>query len=156
MSGDNPDPSRTIRAYLASQILWGVHTAAGHGLNVHEYATLMMAALAGSTTPAQLAAATRLSPAAVSRMVDRLVERGFVARSPDPDDRRRVVITVTPEWGAVARDAAGPHRRANQEVMRGFSEDERRTVLRWMAASTEASLAALDESTGTAAGEDGS
>lgn len=32
-----------------------------------------------------------------SRMVDRLVAAGYVARSPAADDRRRVVITLTPK-----------------------------------------------------------
>jgi DNA-binding MarR family transcriptional regulator len=51
----------------------------------------------GSVTAGQLADATGLSTGAVTRMVDRLVQSGYVRRNPDPTDRRRVIVEITPE-----------------------------------------------------------
>jgi len=42
-----------------------------------------------------IAAALRLSPAATSHLVDRLVQAGLVERREDPDDRRAKRVAVT-------------------------------------------------------------
>ena len=44
-----------------------------------------------------LAQRLKISPATVSELVDGLVSEGLVHRSPDPDDRRAVVLELTPE-----------------------------------------------------------
>ncbi|WP_239677677.1 MarR family winged helix-turn-helix transcriptional regulator [Natronosporangium hydrolyticum] len=47
-------------------------------------------------TASELAAELGLTTGAVTRMIDRLVQAGFVARRPDPADRRRVIVTLEP------------------------------------------------------------
>ncbi len=47
----------------------------------------------GPITAGRLAEITGLSTGAITGVVDRLEKAGFVARVPDPEDRRRVVIT---------------------------------------------------------------
>lgn len=39
----------------------------------------------------------RLSPSAVSSLIDKLVAKGFVARDEDPDDRRQRRLALTPD-----------------------------------------------------------
>ncbi|GAB7047246.1 MarR family winged helix-turn-helix transcriptional regulator [Catenuloplanes indicus] len=48
----------------------------------------------------ELAAHTYLDPSTVSRAVAHLVTLGFVARTPDPEDRRASVLSVTPKGRA--------------------------------------------------------
>lgn len=50
-----------------------------------------------------LAALERMSPAAMSGYVDRLERAELVRRTPDPDDRRRHGLSVTPEGDRVLR-----------------------------------------------------
>jgi DNA-binding MarR family transcriptional regulator len=50
-----------------------------------------------------LAALERISPAAMSGYVDRLERAGLVRRTPDPVDRRRHGLSVTPEGERVLR-----------------------------------------------------
>lgn len=48
-------------------------------------------------TAGRLAELTGLSTGAITGVIDRLEKAGFVARSHDPSDRRRVVLRPTPE-----------------------------------------------------------
>jgi DNA-binding MarR family transcriptional regulator len=49
----------------------------------------------GVRTVSAIASALRLSPAATSHLVDRLVVAGFAGRIEDPDDRRQKRVTIT-------------------------------------------------------------
>src|SRR3954466_15870956 len=51
----------------------------------------------------ELAARERVSPPAMSNHVDRLERDGLAARTPSPDDRRRVGLTLTDEGQRVLR-----------------------------------------------------
>jgi DNA-binding MarR family transcriptional regulator len=64
---------------------------------------------ATSLTGHDLAQALDVSTATVSGLVDRMVTKGLVQRTPDPDDRRRVLLSVTGQGQAVLEglDAAG-------------------------------------------------
>jgi DNA-binding MarR family transcriptional regulator len=53
----------------------------------------------------ELARRTFTDPSSVSVVVTRLVERGLVTRTVDSDDRRRVLIALTPQGRAVVRRA---------------------------------------------------
>jgi DNA-binding MarR family transcriptional regulator len=50
---------------------------------------------AGQSTPSQLAELMRMSPPAVSQMIDRLLLLDLVTRTEAPDDRRRKVVAAT-------------------------------------------------------------
>ena len=50
-----------------------------------------------------------LSQSSVSRMVDRLVARGYVAKTDDPSDHRATRVQLTEEGFAVFRRAAQAH-----------------------------------------------
>lgn len=63
---------------------------------------------AGGLTAGELAAAVGLTSGAVTGVVDRLERAGFARRVPDPTDRRRVEVQVTPEFYARAERIWGP------------------------------------------------
>ncbi len=75
-----------------------------------------------------LAAAMGISPSAASQQVDRLVERGFLDRSDDPEDRRRVRLELTD----LGRQASGEISRAARghvaSVLATLSDDELRQL----------------------------
>ncbi len=58
---------------------------------------LMMIRVREAVSVTELAALLNVSPPSVSTMVDRLVERGLLTRTPSDEDRRKVVIRVSPE-----------------------------------------------------------
>lgn len=79
-----------------------------HGLEPWEFDVLAALRRAGAPyalTPGQLTRATLVTSGTMTNRVDRLVRRGLVERSPDPRDRRGVLVTLTSQ-GRVAVDAA--------------------------------------------------
>ncbi len=56
-------------------------------------------------SPGRLLRETLVTSGTMTNRVDRLAGRGFVERSPDPEDRRGVIVRLTPE-GKAAVDGA--------------------------------------------------
>lgn len=50
----------------------------------------------GARTPGDVATATGRHASSVSRVIDQLVDADLVRRRPDPDDRRQVLLSLTP------------------------------------------------------------
>lgn len=65
----------------------------------------------GAMTATDLAALERISHQAVANAVRELEEMGLVSRSPDPDDRRRALVTLT----GAGRDRLAAERDAGQD-----------------------------------------
>ena len=64
-------------------------------LTLPQLVTMHILDQCGVRTVSGIASALRLSPAATSHLVDRLVVAGFVGRIEDPDDRRQKRVTLT-------------------------------------------------------------
>ncbi|HEY2542302.1 MAG TPA: MarR family transcriptional regulator [Gaiellaceae bacterium] len=82
----------------ASEYL-GINTTDGHAIDVIDRA--------GRITAGDLARELRLSTGAVTAIVDRLEKAGYARRVPDPDDRRRVLVEVTPKLSRAAAEIYG-------------------------------------------------
>jgi DNA-binding MarR family transcriptional regulator len=68
------------------------------GLSHGEWTVLQTVALEGpdiGSTPTKLADVAGLSPSAMTHRLDRMAARGLIARTPDPDNRTRVKISLT-------------------------------------------------------------
>jgi DNA-binding MarR family transcriptional regulator len=83
----------------------------------------------GPSGVSDLAAGERVRPQSMAATVAALTDAGLVARSPDPDDRRRVLITLTP----TGLDALEADRRMRQDwledaIRRDLSPRERRVL----------------------------
>jgi len=64
-------------------------------LTLPQLVTMHILDQCGVRTVSAIASALRLSPAATSHLVDRLVVAGFAGRIEDPDDRRQKRVTIT-------------------------------------------------------------
>jgi DNA-binding MarR family transcriptional regulator len=63
---------------------------------------------AGGLTAGQLALEVGVTTGAVTGALDRLERAGYARRAPDPDDRRRVRVEVTPQFRARAEEIWAP------------------------------------------------
>jgi DNA-binding MarR family transcriptional regulator len=89
-------------------------------------------------TVGELGAALDLSSAAVTGLVDRLVESGHVERVGDPADRRRVRVRMTEQAHQLAAEVFGSYARRLDAAMRGFDAGDLRTIATFLRAATEA------------------
>lgn len=85
------------------------------GLTLPQIAALHALRWGGPMSIGRLVEQIRLSASATSHLVDRLVEKGLVDRSEDPDDRRQKRVAVT-ESGIDLVERLGQAR--HQELMR--------------------------------------
>lgn len=69
--------------------------AFGSDLTAPQWATLAKLYESGPTSQNQLGRLVALDAATIKGVVDRLGTRGFITTSPDPDDARRVRVTLT-------------------------------------------------------------
>lgn len=85
-----------VRELGAAAVAFQAALADARGLSLVEARTLDLLARCGPLTAGELSTRSRLAPASITGLVDRLVRKGVVRRGPHPKDGRRVLIeTVT-------------------------------------------------------------
>jgi len=106
---------------LAAEYL-GINTTDGRAIDVIDQA--------GRITAGDLARELRLSTGAVTTIVDRLEDAGFARRVADPDDRRRVLIEVTPAVKKASKEIYGDPEEAVSWA-KGFSDADLDAIVRF-------------------------
>ena len=83
-------------------------TFAAHGVEPWEFDVLAALRRAGAPyelSPGRLVRETLVTSGTMTNRVDRLERRGLVGRSPDPTDRRGVIVRLTPTGQRTVDDA---------------------------------------------------
>jgi DNA-binding MarR family transcriptional regulator len=102
-----------IMRQLAAQDTWA-------DISMREYDVLYT--LSKCPAPLRLSELNRhvlLSQPALSRLADRLAERGLLHRAPDPADGRGVLLALTPAGRALQRQVGRRHARGVARAMTG-------------------------------------
>jgi DNA-binding MarR family transcriptional regulator len=108
MTRDNIDSViRALRRVNIQGSFFGQTVAIRFGLSESDIETLESLMELGATTAGRLAELTGLTSGAVTRVIDRLEQAGYVRRVPDPADRRRVIVEVVPEKVAAIQSTLG-------------------------------------------------
>ncbi|MFV0301953.1 MAG: MarR family winged helix-turn-helix transcriptional regulator [Paracoccus sp. (in: a-proteobacteria)] len=85
---------------------------AGFGLQRGEFdvlATLRRAGAPFTLTPTDLSEAAMMTSGGMTARLDRLEKRGLIARSPNPEDRRGSLVSLTVDGRALVESAVRPH-----------------------------------------------
>jgi DNA-binding MarR family transcriptional regulator len=84
----------------------------------------------GSMSAGDLAEASRLTTGAITAVIDRLERAGYARRVPDPSDRRRVLVEVTPKAYEVATELmVEPMRELYAPLAARYSDDDLRLLI---------------------------
>lgn len=84
----------------------------------------------GSMSAGDLAAASRLTTGAITAVIDRLERAGYARRVPDPTDRRRVLVEMTPKaYEAAMELMIEPLRELYDPLAARYSDDDLRLLL---------------------------
>lgn len=122
----------------AAAVLFHSAVAARMGLTAIEEKALDLILRHGPLTAGELAGHTGLVPSSVTALIDRLARKGFVSRSPDPDDARRVRIAAVPErlagFGVLFADFVSRIEALNAR----FSPSELALIAEYLARAAEA------------------
>ena len=108
----------------ASPTVW-----AGRGMTLLQLITLHFISALAPVTLAELAEALGTKPPATSAMVDRLTHAGLVCRTPDPQDRRRIQLTVTAAAEPIVGNTDPDTARRLQAVLHAMSAQTRRPLI---------------------------
>lgn len=100
------------------------------GVPIPEVSALARLDRGGPQTSSDLAKAEGIRPQSMSATVAALEEKGFVRRSSDPGDGRRVVLRLTRQGRDVVAHKRAVRRRQLAEAMAGFSDRDVATLRR--------------------------
>ena len=101
----------------------------GHDLNFSQYITLKTLAH-GPAGASELARAADLHPGAMTRLLDKLAERGLLAREAAPNDRRALVVHLTTAGEALWREISPAAQRVHTLATSHMSDAERAELTR--------------------------
>ncbi len=102
-----------------------------HGIESWEFDVLAALRRAGAPyelSPGRLLRETLVTSGTMTNRVDRLEARGFVLRSPDPNDRRGVLVRLSPEGKSAVDGAFGALLEAEQGLLADLSEGDHRRL----------------------------
>ena len=123
MTRDNIDSViRALRRVNIQGSFFGQTVAIRFGLSESDIETLESLMELGATTAGRLAELTGLTSGAVTRVIDRLEQSGYVRRVPDPADRRRVIVEVVPEKVAAIQSTLGRIGEAGAEEIGRYTD----------------------------------
>ena len=126
--------------------IFGQSIAIRLGLSESDIDALELLIDSGASTAGRLAEVLGLTTGAVTRVIDRLEQAGYVRRVTDPADRRRVIVEPVPERAATLEAMIGSLEEAAQAEVGHYSPDQLAVIndfLGRMADLTQAEAARL-------------
>ncbi len=131
------------------------HVLAPFGLSLVDAHTLQLLRVLGpgaAACPSELVRFPFGSRAGMTRALDRLEAKGLVRRSAHAEDRRRVLVSLTPEGERVSDAFRDKELAFQNHALRGVSDRERRALSRTLDKLID-NLAAFDSEAGPHAGD---
>ena len=115
---------RALRRVNFQGSIFGQSVAIRLGLSESDIDALELLIDTGAATAGKLAEVMGMTTGAVTRVIDRLEQAGYVRRTSDPADRRRVVVEVVPDRVASVASLLESLERASAEEVSRYSADQ--------------------------------
>ncbi|TAN01972.1 MAG: MarR family transcriptional regulator [Rhizobiaceae bacterium] len=101
-----------------------------------QFAALAKLGKVGPTSQNQLGVMVAMDAATIKGVIDRLNARGLVALSPDSEDRRRIIVSLTEEGRALVGGLLPAAAMITEETLAPLTGREAATLLRLLAKLT--------------------
>ena len=137
-SPQQPNLADLVREYTSAVLRHAAATANRMSIEASELAALEHMQAAGPMTQKRLGERLSISPGAVTAMIDRLESRGYVERIPNPEDRRSALVLITKAGVEESVRHLWPYIEDMRGVEKGFSEEEREVIARFLGEATQA------------------
>ena len=115
---------RSLRHVNFERSFFGQTVAIRFGLSESDVEALEVLIDTGAATAGRLSDVMGLTTGAVTRVVDRLEQAGYVRRVPDPADRRRVIVEVVPEKISAVQETMNRVGDKGAEEIAHYSDEE--------------------------------
>ena len=100
------------------------------GLNLSRHRAISVIASQGPLTMSELADYCAIDRTTMTRIVDQLVEAELVERATPREDRRQVILSLTPKGAATCRESLKAIWRHNRHLLEGLDEGRQRAAAR--------------------------
>lgn len=101
-----------------------------------QFAVLARLAQVGPLSQNHLGRETAMDAATIKGVVDRLAKLGYVATSADPDDRRRLTVSLTAAGALLFTTRAGTALQVSHDTLEALTAGERATLLQLLSRLT--------------------
>jgi DNA-binding MarR family transcriptional regulator len=94
----------------------------------------------GPVSPRDISAITGIHPATLTGMLDRLEHGGWLSRSPDPDDRRRIIVEAKTSRGAEMNRRYAPMSKAITDICSDYTMEELARIVEFLERTADAGI----------------
>ena len=117
-----------LRRIMRAMDVYSRQLAGSHGLTGPQMLCLREITTRGSLTTGALARAVALSPATLTGILDRLEARGLVSRERRPEDKRRVLVSLTALGKQMSQELPSPMQERFGSRLTDLSIDEQTAI----------------------------
>jgi DNA-binding MarR family transcriptional regulator len=103
--------------------------AESHNLLEAEFKCFRIMSSEDSLNNKDIAKRMKLSPGRVTRIMDGLVEKGYMEREIDKDDRRNMVITLSRKGKILAHKINGAYVKIHQDILQDIDTSQHKALI---------------------------
>ncbi len=123
----------TTAFLTASRVLVAVSAESleevGDNLTIPQFRTLVVLGSHGEMNLNSLAQILQVNASSALRMIDRLLVSGLVTRQENPENRREVLLDLTPAGTSIVKAVTGRRRREISRIVAKMTDRDRRGLL---------------------------
>ena len=109
---------------------------ASSGLTPLQFTSLVKIRDQGRASQNELGRLTHADPATIMGVINRLVERGLIRKSADPEDKRKSILILTSKGLNLIESLEATAREVSRQTLAPLSSSEQKTFLRLLAKLT--------------------
>jgi len=106
--------------------------AEAHNLLEAEFKCFRMMSSEESLNNRELAKKMKLSPGRVTRIMDGLVDKGYMERKIDKDDRRNMIITLSRKGKILSHKINGAYVKIHQDILQDIDTSQHKALIKAM------------------------